>query len=95
MPVIGVIGMIAVGLFVAPRVHAVVILPAVVLIPLVKLVAVVVAALSVPVASTGVFIAKMTKDTRLAITVSVVALICVTIVAAVILRIIRPENPWF
>lgn len=78
-----------------PRVHAIVILPAIILIPLVKLVALIIGTFSVPVVSVGVMLAKITKKNKLAFISSCILLLLIGIIAAVVLRLTHPQNPWF
>ena len=78
-----------------PKAGAIVILPAVVLIPLVKLIALVVGAFSVPIASTGVILARVTKNYKFAVLVCFLLILLIGILATIILRLVRPENPWF
>ena len=78
-----------------PKVHAIVILPAVILVPLVKLIALVVGALSIPVGSAGVIVAKITKKYTFVILASVILILLIGIAAAIFLRITHPDNLWF
>ena len=77
------------------QVHAIVFLPALLLIPLAKLIAVIVSAFSIPAASIGVFIAKITKNRRLAWGIAIAILLVITVSATFILKWKNPDNPWF
>ncbi len=94
MPIAVIFAML-VYLSIAYSAHAIIELPALILIPLAKLVAVIVSALSLPVASIGIFISKITKKHKLAIVFSVVSIILIAIISVVVLRLKNPNNPWF
>ncbi len=94
MPIAVIFAML-VYLSIAYSAHAIIVLPALILIPLAKLVAVIVSALSLPVASIGIFISKITKKHKLAIVFSVVSIILIAIISVVVLRLKNPNNPWF
>lgn len=79
----------------APQAQAIVVLPAIILIPLVKIIAVVIAAFSVPVTSIGVFLAKITKNRRLSLQITVLIAVLLIVISAILLRVLYPNNPWF
>jgi len=78
-----------------PKVHAIVILPAIILVPLVKIIALVVGVFSVPVASGGAILAKITKNYKLVILASCILLVLIGVATAIVLRVTHPANPWF
>ena len=94
MPIAIIFAML-VYLSIAYSAHAIIVLPALILIPLAKLVAVVVSALSLPVASIGIFISKITKKHKPAIIFSIAAIILIAAITAIVLRLKNPNNPWF
>lgn len=93
IPFVAVLGIYLFGM--AGRAHAIVFLPALLLIPLAKLIAVVVSAFTLPTAAIGVFIAKVTKNRRLAWGIAIGILLLTALIAALILKGKNPNNPWF
>lgn len=92
-----IVGFIILLYFIAfpPQVHAIVILPAIMLIPLVKLVALVIGAFSIPVGSAGILLAKITKKNKLVFIISFILILLISVLAAIVLRLTHPQNPWF
>lgn len=58
------------------------------------MVATIIGSLSVPITVIGLLIKNITKNRKLAITVSLVMLVVILVVAVVVLRYKYPDNPW-
>ncbi len=88
--------LILVFLFIFPtKTHAIVVLPGIILVPLVKLIAVIVGAFSVPLTSMGFLIGKITKKYKSMFIISLLLILLIGVFAAIILKILYPNNPWF
>ena len=89
-----VIVLLLIGSVFPPKVHAIVILPAVILIPIIKIVALVIGSLSVPAVSLSALWSKLFgKPLHIAIAWTIIILLCIGIVLGIYLKIHLPERP--
>lgn len=80
----------------APKVEAIVILPALLLIPIAKIVAIVIGILSVPSLTLGVITSKLFKHSvKRTIGIVLLVLVVLALVVAVALKLENPMRPWF